>query len=483
MARGMFFACGLPLYFWGETVEYAAYIPNGSPSHANTNRASPLEVLTGKVPDLSSFVAFGSLSTVYRDPRKNSLQPRAQVGIFIRKCDERKEFRVFLKKDRLIIVTQHIKNIESLNEAHNSHLQRGMEFDVGNGTAASEGDDTMTSSPAFSAEQVAHNKRKKTWQRPRHVTRSTTRPPVTDGQQKEIAQEMVNHIVERDPLNYGEVRKSSKALEWSKAMEEEISALLRLEVFEVIKRPRDSKEVQSKWVFKTKTSAEARVERFKARLVACENEKKLGVDFFITFAMVMNMSTVKIVLALAVILGVPAQYGDVPNAYAQADKESGMDIFLHVPSKMAFIIHEIQKFGAKNPGELILRLKKKKLYGLKQAGRLWSKLLHEYLSEAGFEQCITDMCLYYKVIDENIIVVGVYVDDLLVTSTRADLIQDFFCNLSSLSIKQLGEVRKFLGMRVNSIESRGYVLDQEEAIDEILRDAEEFGQNRAHADW
>nr|CCA22025.1 pol polyprotein putative [Albugo laibachii Nc14] len=345
-----------------------------------------------------------------------------------------------------------------------------MEFDVGNGAAASEGDDTMTSSPEFSAEQVAHNKKKKTWQRSRHVTRSTTRAPVTDGQQKEIAQEMGNHIVERVPLNYGEAMKSSKALEWTRAMDEEISALLRLGVFEVIKRPRDSKALHSKWVFKTKNDAEGRAERFKARLVACENEQKFGVDFLLTFAAVMDMSTVKVVLALAVIWGVPAQHGDVPNAYAQADKESGLDIFLHVPSGMKSTVHEIQKFGAKNACEVVLRLKKT-LYSLKQVGRLWSQLLHENISEAGFERCITDMCLYYRDIDENIMVVGVYVDDLLVTSTRANLIQEFFRSLSSLSIKQLGAVRKLLGMRFNSIESGGYVLDHEEAIDEILRDA------------
>ena len=95
------------------------------------------------------------------------------------------------------------------------------------------------------------------------------------------------------------------------------------------------------------------------------------------------------------------------------------------------------------------------LYGLNQAGCLWSQLLHENLSEAGFGRCIRDMCLYYKVIDEYFIMVAVYVDDFLVPSTRADLIQGFFRSLSSLSINQLGSVRKFLRVRVNSIESGG----------------------------
>ncbi|GAB9476474.1 unnamed protein product [Globisporangium polare] len=74
MARCMIFACGLPLYVWGDTVEYAAFILNRSPTRANAKRASTFEVSTKQVPDMLEIVAFGSICTVYRDPRKNSLQ-------------------------------------------------------------------------------------------------------------------------------------------------------------------------------------------------------------------------------------------------------------------------------------------------------------------------------------------------------------------------------------------------------------------------
>ena len=121
--------------------------------------------------------------------------------------------------------------------------------------------------------------------------------------------------------------------------------------------------------------------------------------FFKNFCCGHGYVHIKIVLALAVIWGVLAQHGDVPNAYAQTDKENELDILLHLPSGMKFTIHEIQKFGAKSAGELVLR-QKKTLYGLKKAGRLWSQLLHEKLSEAGFERCITDMCFPYKAINQ-----------------------------------------------------------------------------------
>lgn len=109
---------------------------------------------------------------------------------------------------------------------------------------------------------------------------------------------MVSHIVELHPRNYSEAMKSSKVLKWKKAMEEEISALRRLGVFEVIKRFRDSNVLHSKWGFKTKTDAEGQVECFEDRIVFCGNEQKIGVDYFFVAAAIMDMSTVKIVLAL-----------------------------------------------------------------------------------------------------------------------------------------------------------------------------------------
>ena len=44
----------------------------------------------------------------------------------------------------------------------------------------------------------------------------------------------------------------------------------------------------------------------------------------IMFAAVMDMSTVKIILALAATWEVGAKHGDIPNAYVKADKEADL---------------------------------------------------------------------------------------------------------------------------------------------------------------
>jgi hypothetical protein len=58
----------------------------------------------------------------------------------------------------------------------------------------------------------------------------------------------------------------------------------------------------------------------------------------------------------------------------------------------------------------------KNLYGIKQADRLWNQMLDDKLRALELKQSCVDMCLYYKSMETTIILVGVYVDDLLVTS-------------------------------------------------------------------
>ena len=79
------------------------------------------------------------------------------------------------------------------------------------------------------------------------------------------------------------------------------------------------------------------------------------------------------------------------------------------------------------------------------------------------------MCLYHKREGSELVVVGVYVDDLLVTGTSVAAVENFFVSLASLSIKDLGYVNKFLGMRVELGSDGAYRIDQEEAIKELLR--------------
>ena len=85
MVRSMIFASGLPLKFWGDAAEYAAYILNRSPTKANEDNISPFKMLTKKKPVLSDIVVFGSSCTVHLTTANMSLGVRSKATIISRK--------------------------------------------------------------------------------------------------------------------------------------------------------------------------------------------------------------------------------------------------------------------------------------------------------------------------------------------------------------------------------------------------------------
>ncbi|RAW33154.1 hypothetical protein PC110_g10525 [Phytophthora cactorum] len=154
------------------------------------------------------------------------------------------------------------------------------------------------------------------------------------------------------------------------------------------------------------------------------------------------MSSVKMILVLARKWRVPAKHGDVPNAYVQTDKETELGFFLRAPQGMKIPAEILERSGVTSEDELVLELKK----ALRR--------------------------------DEVLVVVGVYVNDLLVTDTEQEVVDACFGELASLSVKGLGRAHKFLGIHVTYDEDEGYHLDQEMTIADLLK---EHGMEFAHS--
>ena len=151
----------------------------------------------------------------------------------------------------------------------------------------------------------------------------------------------------------------------------------------------------------------------------------------------------------------------------EGEQRGKLGDFLAIPQGMIVPDVTLKQLEAQGSDKLALRLKKSP-YGLKQAGRLWSKLLDTKLVEAGFSRCVSDAYLYFSHDKVELTIVGVYVDDLLVTASSQDKVEEFCNAMSVLFIKDLGQVNKFLGMRMALKDSKTYTIDQTAAIDEML---------------
>nr|CCA26581.1 AlNc14C391G11286 [Albugo laibachii Nc14]CCA27305.1 AlNc14C502G11958 [Albugo laibachii Nc14] len=105
----------------------------------------------------------------------------------------------------------------------------------------------------------------------------------------------------------------------------------------------------------------------------------------------------------------------------------------------------LPNLGVRDQRQLALRLKKG-LYGLKQSGRLWNLMLHDILNRWVSFNALPTAASTLRLRPTVRILVGIYVDDLLVTGTSVKKVNDFFNDMQVVELKGLGVVVRFLGI-------------------------------------
>ena len=96
----------------------------------------------------------------------------------------------------------------------------------------------------------------------------------------------------------------------------------------------------------------------------------------------------------------------------------------------------------------VLKLNKA-LHGLKQAPRAWNSKLDSELVSLGFTKCQVEHVVYRKGSGNTLLVVGVYVDDLIICRPSVNKIAEFKQQMTqSFSMSDLGLLTYYLGMEV-----------------------------------
>jgi len=112
----------------------------------------------------------------------------------------------------------------------------------------------------------------------------------------------------------------------------------------------------------------------------------------------------------------------------------------------------------------------KVLYGLKQAPRAWNKRIDSFLTSFGFEKFSIEHGVYIKIVSETeIVVLCLYVDDLLITSSSLTAIEALKQGLKSeFEMTDLAILPYFLWFEFAYTE-KGIFMHQKKYISEVLK--------------
>jgi hypothetical protein len=206
-------------------------------------------------------------------------------------------------------------------------------------------------------------------------------------------------------------------------------------VWEIVPRPKRKDVVSSKWIFKIKHATDGSIEKYKARFVTRGFSQEEGIDYEDTFALVARYTSIRTIIALAAKMKWRLHQMDVKRA------------FLNGVLKEEMYIEQPQGFEVEDRKTHVYKLKKA-MYGLKQAPRAWYGRIDSFMMSLGFTKSKADSNLYFKVMNDESVILLLYVDDLFLTGEENLIIECKKKLASEFEMKYLGLMHYFLGLEV-----------------------------------
>jgi hypothetical protein len=198
-----------------------------------------------------------------------------------------------------------------------------------------------------------------------------------------------------EPRSFAEAERHAA---WHAAMQLKMDAVEKNRTSELADLPRGHRAITLKWVFKLKRDEASTIVKHKVRLVARGFVQREGIDFDDSFAPVARMESVRQESCRV-------HHMDVKSVFLNGDLKK--EVYVHQPAGFAI------------PGKegKVLRLRKT-LYGLRQVPRAWNAKLNFTLKEIDFGQSPHEAAIYWQGNGGNVLLVGVYVDNLVITGTK-----------------------------------------------------------------
>lgn len=269
----------------------------------------------------------------------------------------------------------------------------------------------------------------------------------------------VKIVDEPDQPKLSVALKSTQSDEWIQSINDEFDIVTKNKTWVHVgqsQQPPNAEVLPSGVVLRIKRNAHGQISRLKARLVVRGNFQEDAVDYAELYAPVACVELVRLMLAVAVQKNYTISQVDIKGAFLHAKLPENDHIWVRLP--------KIDGVSAAN-GQIVKLVKS--LYGLRQAPKLWYKLLAETLSKAGFRRSKYSDCLFIGGSTSRPVYIVAYVDDLLVLGahTTVESAKESIGKL--LSVSDLGACSFFLGVKMEK-RPEGLFLSQSAYATRIL---------------
>jgi hypothetical protein len=238
-------------------------------------------------------------------------------------------------------------------------------------------------------------------------------------------------------------------------MIEEYQSIIKNDVWEIVPRPKSKDVVSSKWLFKIKHVADGSIEKYKERFVSRGFSQKEGIDYEETFAPVARYTLIRTIIALATKMKWKLHQMDMKTTFLNGVIEE--EVYIGKP----------QGFEVEDRKSHVCRLKKA-LYVLKKAPRAWYGHIDNFLMSLGFTKSKADSNLYFKIMDNEPVILLLYVDNLFLAREENLIVECKQRLAAEFEMKYLGLMHYFLGLEVWQSPERIF-LNQGKYTFEILK--------------
>lgn len=222
---------------------------------------------------------------------------------------------------------------------------------------------------------------------------------------------------------------------WKKSMQSELDQLKKLRTYKLVNLPKGLDAIKPKWVWKTKLNGDRNFVKAKSCLVARGFTQQPEIDYNKTYAPVVRLDTLRILMALVVAYGFKFHTVDIVGAYLNANLHE--EIYMSQPP------------GFEDGTLRVMRLLKT-IYGLKQAGYEWNKILDEHFKKIRFTRLISNQCIYICGNGDLCTIVAVRMDDMSIfafTDGHIAIVKQEI--KSKFEITNLEETHHIVGLTIN----------------------------------